>query len=64
MPSVNAFYEWEADRINLIPAFAALLSDDPVLDDEHDAFVWLPAQEQPTGSPGPSNSASSASPTG
>lgn len=45
IPSVNAFYEWEADRINLIPAFATVLPDDPVLDDEHDAFAWLPAQE-------------------
>lgn len=48
IPSVNAFYEWEADRINLIPAFAAPLPDDPVLDDEHDAFAWLPAQEAVT----------------
>jgi dATP pyrophosphohydrolase len=45
IPSVNAFYEWQADRINLIPAFAAALPDDPVLDDEHDAFAWLPARE-------------------
>jgi len=45
IPSVNAFYEWKADRINLIPAFAAALPGDPMLDDEHDAFTWLPAQE-------------------
>ena len=45
VPSVNTFYEWQADRINLIPAFAAALPNDPVLDDEHDDFVWLPAQE-------------------
>jgi dATP pyrophosphohydrolase len=45
LPSLNAFYEWQADRINLIPAFAAALPADPVLDDEHDAFAWLPAQE-------------------
>ena len=45
IPSVNAFYEWQDDRINLIPAFAATLPADPVLDDEHDAFAWLPAQE-------------------
>ena len=45
LPSVNAFYEWRADRINLAPAFAAALPDDPILDDEHDAFAWLPAQE-------------------
>jgi dATP pyrophosphohydrolase len=48
IPSVNAFYEWADDRINLIPAFAAALPDDPVLDDEHDAFAWLPAQEAVT----------------
>ncbi len=45
LPSVNAFYEWQDDRINLIPAFAAALPGDPVLDDEHDAFAWLPAEE-------------------
>ncbi|ABC45918.1 hydrolase, NUDIX family protein [Salinibacter ruber DSM 13855] len=45
LPSVNAFYEWQDDRVNLIPAFAAALPGDPVLDDEHDAFAWLPAEE-------------------
>ncbi len=45
IPSVNAFYEWQDDRINLIPAFAAALPADPTLDDEHDAFAWLPAEE-------------------
>ena len=45
LPSVNAFYEWQHDRVNLTPAFAAGLSDDPTLDDEHDAFTWLPARE-------------------
>jgi len=45
LPSVNTFYEWQADRINLAPAFAASLPGDPTLDDEHDAFVWLPARE-------------------
>jgi dATP pyrophosphohydrolase len=45
LPSVNAFYEWRADRINLTPAFAAALPGDPTLDDEHDAFAWLPARE-------------------
>lgn len=44
LPSVNAFYEWQHDRVNLIPAFAAALDADPVLDDEHDAFAWLPAE--------------------
>ena len=45
LPSVNAFYEWQTDRVNLAPAFAAALSGDPVLDDEHDQFAWLPARE-------------------
>ncbi|MFB6272625.1 MAG: NUDIX domain-containing protein [Salinibacter sp.] len=45
LPSVNAFYEWKEDRINLIPAFAAALPADPTLNEEHDAFAWLPAQE-------------------
>jgi dATP pyrophosphohydrolase len=45
LPSVNTFYEWQEDRINLTPAFAAALPADPVLDDEHDAFAWLPARE-------------------
>jgi dATP pyrophosphohydrolase len=45
VPSVNAFYEWQADRLNLIPAFAAALDADPVLDHEHDAFEWLGVEE-------------------
>lgn len=45
VPSVNAFYEWKEDRINLAPAFAAHLPSDPVLNHEHDGFAWLPARE-------------------
>lgn len=45
LPSVNAFYEWQNDQINLAPAFGAALTSDPAMDDEHDAFTWLPAQE-------------------
>lgn len=45
LPSVNAFYEWQEDRVNLTPAFAAELPSDPTLDDEHDSFTWLPARE-------------------
>ena len=41
LPSVNVFYEWQPDRVNLAPAFAAELQADPVLDDEHDAFEWV-----------------------
>lgn len=44
VPSVNAFYEWQTDRLNLVPAFAAELDADPALDAEHDAFVWLSAE--------------------
>ncbi len=45
VPSVNAFYEWQHDRLRLIPVFAAELAADPVLDDEHDDFCWLSAAE-------------------
>lgn len=45
LPSLNTFYEWQADRVNLIPAFAAALVEDPVLDDEHETFEWLSASE-------------------
>lgn len=45
LPSLNTFYEWREDRVNLIPAFAAELSEDPDLDDEHDVFTWLTARE-------------------
>lgn len=45
LPSVNAFYEWRADRVVLAPAFAALVEGEPILDAEHDAAAWLPAEE-------------------
>lgn len=45
LPSVNAFYEWQTDRVVLAPAFAAHVEGDPVLDDEHDGWAWLPADE-------------------
>ena len=44
LPSVNAFYEWERDRVVLAPAFAARVEGEPVLDREHDAWAWLPAE--------------------
>ncbi len=44
LPSVNTFYEWTHDRVNLIPAFAARLTADPTPDREHDAFAWLSAE--------------------
>lgn len=45
LPSVNAFYEWREDRVVLAPAFAAHVAGDPALDDEHDGWAWLPADE-------------------
>ncbi|NNF57702.1 MAG: NUDIX pyrophosphatase [Rhodothermaceae bacterium] len=45
VPSVNTFYEWQRDTVALVPAFAAELGADPVLDGEHDAFAWLPAEQ-------------------
>jgi dihydroneopterin triphosphate diphosphatase len=45
LPSVNAFYEWQSDRLNLAPAFAAELGADPSLDAEHDDFAWLAPEE-------------------
>ena len=45
VPSVNTFYEWPTDTLNLVPAFAARLDADPHLDDEHDAFGWFYAEQ-------------------
>lgn len=45
LPSPNLFYEWEADRLNIIPAFAVEADGEPVPDDEHDAAEWLPVTE-------------------
>lgn len=45
LPSVNAHYDWAADRVVLAPAFAAEVEGDPILDEEHDAAEWLPAEE-------------------
>ena len=44
LPSVNAHYDWEADRVVLAPAFAAEVEGEPVLDSEHDQAAWLPAE--------------------
>jgi dihydroneopterin triphosphate diphosphatase len=44
VPSLNAFYEVATDRVVLAPAFAAEVTGDPVLDGEHDAWAWLPAE--------------------
>ena len=45
LPSVNTFYEWPQNRVTLAPAFAAVLTADPVLNHEHVAFAWLPVGE-------------------
>ena len=41
VPSANHFYEWQTDRLQLIPAFAAEVAGDPQLNEEHDRFEWL-----------------------
>lgn len=41
VPSANIFYEWEEDRINVAPVFAAEIKSQPVLDREHDNFGWF-----------------------
>lgn len=45
LPSINHFYEWQRDTVALIPAFAAHVTGEPVLDREHDAFAWLDAED-------------------
>ncbi len=52
IPSVNTFYEWARDRVNVIPAFAAEAAAGPATEAalraacapgaEHDAWRWLP----------------------
>jgi ADP-ribose pyrophosphatase len=43
VPFLSRFYEWSKDRVNEIPVFVAVVDgSDPTLDDEHDAFAWLP----------------------
>jgi len=46
VPYVNRFYEWQHDRINDIPVFVAVTrrGQDPVLDEEHSDFAWLPLE--------------------
>ncbi|MFO8231223.1 MAG: NUDIX pyrophosphatase [Longimonas sp.] len=45
LPSLNQFYEWQHDRINLIPAFAAQVHGRPTLNHEHDTWTWAPVDE-------------------
>jgi len=43
IPSVNHFYDYHTDRIELIPAFAAELNEDSgiILDKEHTEYRWV-----------------------
>ncbi|HHP7237305.1 NUDIX domain-containing protein [Longibacter sp.] len=42
LPSVNTFYEWQSDRINLTPAFGAELTHPSIdLNAEHDLYRWF-----------------------
>ncbi len=43
VPCINRFYEWQADRINDIPVFVAVVDSGatPELDEEHRHFEWL-----------------------
>ncbi len=47
IPSINSFYEAGSDQIHQIPAFAAELplEADPILDQEHTEFKWIPSSE-------------------
>ena len=45
LPSLNRFYEWQSDRVMLIPAFVAEVHEDPTLNGEHDAFEWIRASD-------------------
>ncbi|WP_051141382.1 NUDIX domain-containing protein [Salisaeta longa] len=45
LPSTNQFYEWQHDRVTVAPAFGAEITNDPVLNHEHNAFTWLPVPE-------------------
>ena len=41
VPSANVFYEWQTDTVRIIPAFAAEIDGEPVLNHEHDVFRWF-----------------------
>lgn len=45
VPSCNVFHEWQTDQTHVIPVFAAELDEDPVLNPEHDAFLWCGMEE-------------------
>ena len=45
LPSSNQFYEWEHDRVNIIPAFGAEVDGEPATNDEHDGYRWLSAED-------------------
>lgn len=47
IPSINSFYNPEGDRIEQIPAFAALVPDGShiVLNEEHTGFLWIESKK-------------------
>lgn len=45
IPSTNAFYEWEHDRVNIIPAFGAEVAGEPTINREHDDYRWMPTEK-------------------
>lgn len=47
VPTINHFYEAGRDQVHMIPVFAAEIrpGSDPLLDDEHDDYRWLEADE-------------------
>lgn len=47
VPSLNHFYDYETDRVQLIPAFAAqLVEEQPIaLNEEHIDYLWVPVDE-------------------
>lgn len=48
VPSLNAFFEWESDRIRISVPFAAQISGPIQLDREHDDYAWLSPEEAET----------------
>ena len=46
VPYVNQFYEWQHDRVNVIPVFVAVVPHtEPQLDNEHTEFGWFSTEQ-------------------
>ena len=46
VPYVNQFYEWQHDRLNVIPVFVAVVPHtEPQLDAEHTEYNWCTTEE-------------------